>query len=65
LYGKQLSEDIRVIYGASVDAEFVGGILSLDGVDGLLPGAASLNYHKFSAIVESAYRLLRKAEPKP
>jgi triosephosphate isomerase (TIM) len=57
LYGAQLAKDIRVIYGASVDAEFVGAILSLEGVDGLLPGAASLNYHKFSSIVDAAYRL--------
>lgn len=55
-YGEQASEDMRVIYGASVDAEFVGDILGLDGVDGLLPGAASLNYHKFADIVEAAYR---------
>ncbi|HVX56473.1 MAG TPA: triose-phosphate isomerase [Candidatus Saccharimonadales bacterium] len=56
LYGKQLSEDMRVIYGASVDEEFVGGILGLKGVDGLLPGAASLNYHKFAGIVAAAHR---------
>lgn len=55
-YGQQLAEELRVIYGASVDAEFVGSILGLDGVDGLLPGAASLNYQKFSAIVDAAYR---------
>jgi triosephosphate isomerase len=58
LYGQDASEDMRVIYGASVDAEFVGSILSLEGVDGLLPGAASLNYAKFSAIVASAHRML-------
>jgi len=60
LYGEQLAEDMRVIYGASVDEEFVGGILGLEGVDGLLPGAASLNYHKFAGIVEAAYRSLHK-----
>lgn len=60
LYGEQAAEDTRVIYGASVDAEFVGSILGLDGVDGLLPGAASLNYHKFADIVESAYQLLHQ-----
>jgi triosephosphate isomerase len=63
LYGKKLAEDMRVIYGASVDAEFVGGILGLEGVDGLLPGAASLNYHKFADIIEAAYRLLHQDEP--
>ena len=62
LYGKQTSEDMRVIYGASVDAEFVGGILGLEGVDGLLPGAASLNYHKFAGIVEAAYKLTHKGK---
>jgi triosephosphate isomerase len=56
LYGEQLAEDNRVIYGASVDAEFVGAILGLPGVDGLLPGAASLNYKKFSGIIDAAYR---------
>jgi triosephosphate isomerase len=59
-FGQKLSEDMRVIYGASVDAEFVGSILNLEGVDGLLPGAASLNYHKFADIVNNAYRSLKK-----
>jgi triosephosphate isomerase len=62
VYGQNVAEAMRVIYGASVDAEFVSGILGLDGVDGLLPGAASLNYHKFSAIVEAAYRLKHEPE---
>lgn len=64
LYGKQTAEDMRVIYGASVDEEFVGGILGLEGVDGLLPGAASLNYKKFAGIVDAAYRLLHQDGPK-
>lgn len=58
LYGKQLAKDLRVIYGASVAPEFVSNILGLEGVDGLLPGAASLNYATFSAIVDAAYRML-------
>jgi triosephosphate isomerase len=64
LYGRQMAEEMRVIYGASVDAEFVSGILGLDGVDGLLPGAASLNYRKFAGIVEAAYKLQHKEKPK-
>jgi triosephosphate isomerase len=56
LYGAKTAESVRVIYGASVDADFVKGILELKGVDGLLPGGASLNYHKFSGIVEAAYK---------
>jgi triosephosphate isomerase len=58
LYGEQTSQDMRVIYGASVDAEFVSGILGLEGVDGLLPGAASLNYAKFVGIVEATYQMI-------
>jgi triosephosphate isomerase len=62
LYGEQIAEAMRIIYGASVDEEFVGGILGLEGVDGLLPGAASLNYHKFAGIVEAAYRSQHQEE---
>lgn len=58
LYGEQLAEEMRVIYGASVEAEFVGSILNIEGVDGLLPGSASLNYIKFSEIVDSAYQVV-------
>lgn len=65
LYGKKTAGDIRVIYGASVDAEFVSGILGLDGVDGLLPGAASLNYRKFAGIVEAAYKLQHEEKSEP
>ena len=57
LYGPKVGQHIRVIYGASVEPEFVAGILSIEGVDGLLPGGASLNPYKFAAIIESAYRL--------
>jgi triosephosphate isomerase len=62
LYGNKVAEDLRVIYGASVEPEFVGGILGLEGVDGLLPGGASLNYHKFSDIVASAQQLKSSRE---
>lgn len=60
LYGKNVAKHLRIIYGASVEPEFVRGILSLDRVDGLLVGGASLNYHKFSAIVDSVYRMNRE-----
>lgn len=56
LYGSEVAEDMRVIYGGSVDDQTASGYLSIDGVDGCLPGSASLNYHKFTGIVEAAYR---------
>ncbi len=61
LYGKTAAEDVRVLYGGSVDDHLAGGYLALKGCDGVLVGSASLNYHKFSGIVDAAYRLHRKA----
>jgi triosephosphate isomerase len=59
LYGHAIAREQTVIYGASVEPEFVNEILSLEGVDGLLPGSASLNYAKFSKIVEAAAKVNR------
>lgn len=64
LYGNKTEESLRVIYGASVEADFVQGILGLEGVDGLLPGGASLNYRKFSEIVEAVHRVEKDAKEK-
>lgn len=58
LYGPKAAENIRVLYGGSVDDEIASGYLNLEGCDGALVGGASLNYHKFSGIVEAAYKLL-------
>jgi triosephosphate isomerase len=52
LYG-ETTAGVRIIYGASVAPEFVGAILAIPGVDGLLPGGASLNPHDFSAIIKA------------
>jgi len=60
LYGKKASERVRVLYGGSTNASTAHGILSIEGVDGLLVGGASLNYHEFSGIVEAAYRTRRQ-----
>lgn len=60
LYGESVSQNMRVIYGGSVDDHTAGGYLSIEGVDGCLPGGASLNYHKFAGIVDVAYRQLHQ-----
>lgn len=60
LYGQRAAEMVRVIYGGSVDDQIAGGYLELDNCDGALVGAASLNYHKFSVIVDRAYRLVQE-----
>ena len=57
LYGKRAAESMRVLYGGSVDEHDVRSYLELPEVDGVLVGAASLNYHKFSAIVAAAHQV--------
>jgi triosephosphate isomerase len=60
IYGPEQAAEQRILYGASVAPEFVGGILSIEGVNGLLVGGASLNYHKFADIIDGAYRFLHE-----
>ena len=57
LYGDQVAKEVRVLYGGSVDDVSAAAYLSIDGCDGALVGSASLNYHKFATIVDTAYRL--------
>ena len=57
LYGAKIGERLRVLYGGSVDDHSAKAYLDIDGCDGLLVGAASLNYHKFAGVVTSAFRV--------
>ena len=60
LYGAKAAKNVRILYGGSVDDQIVRGYLEIDGCNGVLVGAASLNYHKFAGIVMAAYRLNRE-----
>ncbi len=62
LYGPKAAKNVRILYGGSVDDQIVSGYLAIPGCDGVLVGGASINYHKFSGIIDSAYRLHRKAD---
>lgn len=57
LYGESVSQNVRVLYGGSVDNHDATAYLALKGCDGVLVGAASLNYEQFTGIVDAAYRL--------
>lgn len=57
LYGQSASNEVRVLYGGSVDMHDVAAYLELDGCDGVLVGAASLNYKQFAAIVDTAAKV--------
>jgi triosephosphate isomerase len=54
LYGKKAAEDVRFLYGGSVDAGNASGFLTTTGVDGLLIGGASLKPEVFAEIVTIA-----------
>lgn len=57
LYGKKKAEAIKVLYGGSVTTDSVADYLNVEGVDGLLIGAASLNANEFNEILEKAHKL--------
>lgn len=57
LYGDHVAASVRILYGGSVDENSVRGYLDVKGCDGALVGSASLNYHRFSSIVEKAHVL--------
>lgn len=57
LYSKKASEKVRVLYGGSIVPDVAQGFLEIEGIDGLLVGGASINYHQFSTIVDNAYRM--------
>src|SRR4051812_42972656 len=57
LYGERIAKKMYVLYGGSVDEHLVRGYLEVPGCDGALVGGASLNYQKFTGIIDSAHRL--------
>jgi triosephosphate isomerase len=57
LYGERAAKNMRVLYGGSVNEHDVRSYLELPEVDGVLVGAASLNYHQFAEIVRVAHQL--------
>lgn len=59
VFGAKASKAVRILYGGSTTPGVVHGFLDVEGIDGFLVGGASLNYHSFSEIVESASRWLR------
>lgn len=62
VFGPKAAKSIRILYGGGVIPESVHGYLNIKGVDGFLVGHESLNYHQFSAIVDSARRWQRNSE---
>ncbi len=64
IFGEKTGQEVRVIYGGSVDDHSAGAYMGIKGCEGVLVGGASLNYHRFSKIVESAYALSKEKDGK-
>ncbi len=57
LFGAKAAEQVRLLYGGSVDGSNANAYLKADGVNGLLVGSASLKAHTFATIVSHAHTL--------
>jgi triosephosphate isomerase len=53
-HGRNFAEQVRILYGGSVDADSVGGFMKEEQIDGVLVGGASLKLDSFSAIIRTA-----------
>jgi len=61
LFGDEVAETVRVLYGGSVSLDNASAYLAVNGVDGLLIGGASLDAHVFSTIVNNAHKTREQA----
>ena len=56
LYGASIASDVTILYGGSTNASNAASILQISGVDGLLPGGASLKLDEFAEMITIAHR---------
>ena len=56
LYGKEVSEAIRIQYGGSVSPKNVDELLACEHIDGALVGGASLDPASFLTLVKAAVK---------
>jgi triosephosphate isomerase len=52
IYGKDLAEEIRVLYGGSVSPDNAGTLMKQKDIDGVLVGGASLDAESFRKIID-------------
>lgn len=51
MYGQDVADETRILYGGSVTPESVDGLLAKPDIDGALVGGASLDEEKFGRII--------------
>ncbi len=56
LYSKNVAEQIRILYGGSVNTKNVDDLLSMSDIDGALVGGASLDPNSFLTLVKAAFK---------
>jgi triosephosphate isomerase (TIM) len=61
LSGVEAGDGVRIQYGGSVTADNCGSLATLQGVDGLLVGGASLGGESFAAIIRAVAACYRSA----
>lgn len=59
MFGPRVAKRARILYGGSTNADNARAYLDVEGVQGLLVGGASLNYHQFADIIDSAFRYVQ------
>ncbi|MCB9359243.1 triose-phosphate isomerase [Candidatus Woesearchaeota archaeon] len=57
LFGEDVAEKVRILYGGSLKPDNADGLLSQKDIDGGLIGGASLKADSFNAIIDAAERL--------
>jgi len=53
LFGNEIAESIRILYGGSVKSENAGTLMSMHDIDGALVGGASMEPESFAGIVNA------------
>ena len=53
LYNEDTAENLRIIYGGSVNPNNAADILKMPNIDGCLPGGASLDAGSLTHIIKS------------
>lgn len=57
VYGAEISDQIPVLFGGSVNPNNAGAYLTIPGINGLLVGGASLISNQFADIIETAKKV--------
>ncbi len=58
VFGDEIADEIRILYGGSVTPENALELLTRENIDGVLVGSASIKNDSFNSIIEESIKLL-------